>query len=185
MSPACPLSPNHFAPAGLESKYGNFIHTERRGNSLAFHIMSNQTFWEKCEAIFNRANGGKPLTVGSLAAVIREACPSYQGSDQDIAQIFLEIDENQDRLISLEEFRKSMTAKSPKEIERATLEDEFKLLDKDGSGTLNRIEIKRLCVEVGLKLSEKCLDELINAADHNKDGVISYDEFLQAWYNSS
>lgn len=68
---------------------------------------------------------------------------------------------------------------------RAQLEEEFKKMDKDGSGKLNRNEVKRLCQEVGLKLSDESLDALIDAADHNKDGEIGYDEFLQAWFNSS
>ncbi|CAG5128654.1 unnamed protein product [Candidula unifasciata] len=130
--------------------------------------MSTQTFLEKCRAIFQQANGGQPLTVGSLAA-----------------EMFLEIDKNQDRLISWEEFEKALLAKDPKEVTRAELEEVFKSVDKDGSGKLNKNEVKRLCQESGLKLSDERLDELINEADHNNDGEIGYEEFLQTWFNSS
>ena len=63
--------------------------------------------------------------------------------------------------------------------EAQELETAFNILDKDGSGTLSKEELiegyKRI---YGNNFNESEIDALLNMADENEDGVISYSEWL-------
>ena len=52
----------------------------------------------------------------------------------------------------------------------------FRTLDKDGSGTIDTGEFKHL---IGDKLTEDEVMTIINAADADGDGTLSYEEFVK------
>ncbi|KAK3766004.1 hypothetical protein RRG08_002247 [Elysia crispata] len=140
---------------------------------------TNKSFEEKCTLFFKEANGGDPITVGQLAAVIRKACPSFQGSDQDIAQMFLAVDADNDRTVSWEEFTEALFAKDISEVTRAELEEAFKKLDKDGSGALSSEEIKTLMAELEIPVEGDTLEKIMFEADTGKDGTVNINEFFK------
>ncbi|RUS71999.1 hypothetical protein EGW08_020247 [Elysia chlorotica] len=146
---------------------------------------TNKSFEQKCEQFFKEANGGDPISVGQLAAVIRKACPSFQGSDQDIAQMFLEVDSDSDQKITWEEFTGALFAKDISEVTRAELEEAFKNLDKDKSGKLSREEVKNLMMELEISASEEALDKTISDVDSSGDGLIDIKEFLQLFKDAN
>lgn len=61
--------------------------------------------------------------------------------------------------------------------------EQFKKLDKDQSGLLNKEEIKaalkEIYSEIDLHLSDADIEHLINSADKNGDGKINIEEFIQ------
>ncbi|XP_059138518.1 calmodulin-like [Physella acuta] len=142
---------------------------------------TTKSFEEKCKVFFDQANGGNPITVGQLARVIRSACPNFQGTDQEIAEMFFEVDANNDKLVDWNEFSTALFAKDPKEVTRAELQTLFKSIDKDGSGKLDKTEIINLVKEQGLSITDEELDDLIKEADVNGDGLIDFEELLRLW----
>jgi hypothetical protein len=56
----------------------------------------------------------------------------------------------------------------------------FRLMDKDGSGTLDFEEFKEALSNTGVVdgISDEILHQVITSADSNNDGVIQYSEFL-------
>ncbi|KAK4238776.1 hypothetical protein C8A03DRAFT_33172 [Achaetomium macrosporum] len=54
----------------------------------------------------------------------------------------------------------------------------FEIFDKDGTGDITAAELGNVMKELGLNPSDEELQDLINEVDTNKDGVISFDEFL-------
>lgn len=63
--------------------------------------------------------------------------------------------------------------------EAQELEDAFNLLDKDGSGQLDKDELMEgYRMIYGDNFNEAEVDALLNMADENDDGVISYSEWL-------
>ena len=52
----------------------------------------------------------------------------------------------------------------------------FRTLDKDGSGTIDTRDFKHL---IGDKLSEDEVMTIINAADKEGNGKLSYEEFVK------
>jgi len=68
--------------------------------------------------------------------------------------------------------------------EAQELEDAFNMLDKDGSGTLEKDElIEGYRMIYGDNFNENEIDALLNMADENDDGVISYSEWLMTSMN--
>ena len=56
----------------------------------------------------------------------------------------------------------------------------FKAMDRDGNGSLNPVEFKYSMRDYGLTLSEIEVTQIVKYFDTNKDGKISFDEFLRA-----
>ena len=68
--------------------------------------------------------------------------------------------------------------------ESQDLENAFLLLDTDGSGTLSKEELIEGYKKIyGINYNEQEIDALINMADENDDGVISYSEWLMTAMN--
>ena len=70
------------------------------------------------------------------------------------------------------------------QTELASLAEQFRAFDKDGSGALSPGELKHALLEVqGIDYNEKELSEIIKKIDQDGDGEINYAEFLMASLN--
>jgi len=54
----------------------------------------------------------------------------------------------------------------------------FKLLDKDGDGTLSLLELQEVFTNLNFKFSEGELKKMVATIDRNRDGQIDLDEFM-------
>jgi calmodulin len=63
------------------------------------------------------------------------------------------------------------------------LRDAFAVFDTDGSGSIDRKELKRLMKKLGQALSEAELDAMMSEVDENGDGEISFEEFKALMQN--
>jgi Ca2+-binding EF-hand superfamily protein len=68
-----------------------------------------------------------------------------------------------------------MSAPSEAEIKEC-----FDTFDADGSGAIDKKEIKEVCKALGVDASGAEIDELIKQADADGDGKIQYSEFKKA-----
>ncbi|CAD8200201.1 unnamed protein product [Paramecium octaurelia] len=59
------------------------------------------------------------------------------------------------------------------------IQEYFNAFDKDGSGFIDKEEIKELAKNVGLDWSDHKLEKIISALDTNGDGKISFEEFYE------
>jgi hypothetical protein len=57
----------------------------------------------------------------------------------------------------------------------------FKQIDVDGSGDLDKSELKVVAEQLGLEISDKELDTMLKQMDENDDGAISPEEFETWW----
>ena len=53
----------------------------------------------------------------------------------------------------------------------------FELVDTDGDGYLSVAELKQLMVALGYEISDTRVVEVVVAADENRDGKLSLEEF--------
>ena len=56
----------------------------------------------------------------------------------------------------------------------------FKIMDDDGSKTINQQEFAKACKDFRIGISEENVPTLFNAFDINRDGTLNIDEFLMA-----
>jgi len=100
---------------------------------------------------------------------------------RDVREMIDSVDDNGNGTIDFEEFlllmkSRGMGGKSDPEKE---LRDAFRVFDKDDSGSISRAELKLLMLKLGQNLTENEIDQMMDIADENGDGEISYEEFRQ------
>ena len=59
------------------------------------------------------------------------------------------------------------------------LKEAFKVFDKDGSGSISAAELKHVMNNLGEKLTDEEVDEMISEADVDGDGEINFEEFIK------
>jgi len=69
--------------------------------------------------------------------------------------------------------------KNLKEVDcEAELQETFKHFNPSGKGFTAQ-DLKRVAAEIGEKLSDEEINEMLKEADLDKDGLINYQEFLK------
>ena len=56
--------------------------------------------------------------------------------------------------------------------------DYLQVFDKDGNGFISAAELRHIMTNLGEKLTDEEVDEMIREADVDGDGQINYDEFV-------
>ena len=56
---------------------------------------------------------------------------------------------------------------------------EFKAVDKDGLGTVNELEFRRILRQFCANLSEEEFDTVVTTFDHTSNGQVSYNDFVK------
>ena len=54
----------------------------------------------------------------------------------------------------------------------------FRVFDKDGNGFISASELRHVMTNLGEKLTDEEVDEMIKEADIDGDGLVNYEEFV-------
>jgi Ca2+-binding EF-hand superfamily protein len=100
-------------------------------------------------------------------------------SEADLIEMINSVDDNGDNEIDFEEFLILMKSRSGERDPVKELRDAFAVFDTDGSGSIDRKELKRLMKKLGQALTEAELDAMMEEVDSNGDGEISFEEFCE------
>jgi calmodulin len=98
-------------------------------------------------------------------------------SEAELVEMINSVDENGDNEIDFEEFLVLMKSRIGEKDPDKELRDAFAVFDSDGSGSIDRKELKRLMKKLGQKLSDEEVDAMMDEVDTNGDGEISFEEF--------
>jgi len=63
-------------------------------------------------------------------------------------------------------------------LETALTEKPFSVFDKDGNGYISAAELRHVMTNLGEKLTDEEVDEMIREADIDGDGQVNYEEFV-------
>jgi calmodulin len=94
-----------------------------------------------------------------------------------------EVDANGDGTIDFPEFLNLMAKKMQDTDTEDDLKEAFKVFDKDNDGYISAAELRHVLTNIGEKLSDEEVDEMIREADIDGDGQINYEEFVKMMIN--
>lgn len=120
-------------------------------------------------------NGDGTIELHELQQVMRKL--GQNPSEAELIEMINSVDDNGDNEIDFEEFLILMKSRIGERDPEKELRDAFAVFDTDGSGSIDRKELKRLMKKLGQALSEAELDAMMEEVDTNGDGEISFEEF--------
>lgn len=126
--------------------------------------------------IFDKDKDGIILTK-ELGTVMRGL--GQNPSDNEIAEMILEVDKNGDGTIDFNEFLDLIGEKLKTSGNKQELLEAFKVIDKDGIGALPSYEFRFLMSTSNANIKDEEIDEMIKEADQDGDGTIDYNEFIR------
>ena len=116
----------------------------------------------------------------------KEACRLLSHSCTDACfltllfiRITLQIDADGSGTIDFPEFLTMMARKMKDTDSEEEILEAFKVFDKDGNGFISAAELRHIMTNLGEKLTDEEVDEMIREADIDGDGQINYEEFVK------
>ena len=90
-----------------------------------------------------------------------------------------EVDADGNGTIDFPEFLSLMARKMKDTDTEDELIEAFKVFDRDGNGLISAAELRHVMTNLGEKLTDEEVDEMIREADIDGDGHINYEEFVR------
>lgn len=88
------------------------------------------------------------------------------------------VDQDGNGTIEFDEFLIMMSRKLKDSDGDAELREAFRVFDKNGDGFISPTELQHVMTNLGEKLTEEEVDDMIREADVDGDGLVNYDEFV-------
>ncbi|CAF5199694.1 unnamed protein product, partial [Rotaria magnacalcarata] len=128
-------------------------------------------------ALFDRLGGGV-ISIQDLAFVIRSI--GYQTTPSELESMIREVDRDDNGLIDFDEFKQMMISKGDSRFEMFNdelLNETFRIFDKNGNGFISEMEIRSVMNNLGEKLTDDELNDMIREADLDGNRQVDYAEF--------
>lgn len=99
-------------------------------------------------------------------------------TEAELRDLVNEIDINGDGEIDFGEFVSLMARQVSDHDAEEELREAFKIFDRNEDGFISASELRLVMTNLGEKLTDEEIDDMIREADFDKDGVINYEEFV-------
>jgi len=126
-------------------------------------------------SLFDKDGDGK-ITTKELGTVMRSL--GQNPTEAELKEMIAEVDANKNGTIEFQEFLTMMSKKMKEPDSQDEIREAFKVFDKDGNGFISAAELRHVMTNLGEKLTDEEVDEMIREADINGDGQINYNEFV-------
>ncbi|XP_078659449.1 calmodulin-alpha-like isoform X2 [Branchiostoma floridae x Branchiostoma belcheri] len=121
-------------------------------------------------------DGGGDISVKELGSVMRSL--GQNPTEQELQDMVRSVDQDGNGTIDFNEFLQMMQKAMKSDVDsEAELKEAFRVFDKDGNGFISSEELRHVMTNLGEKLTDEEVEEMIDAADINGDGQIDYEEF--------
>lgn len=142
---------------------------EYYANASAFE--DDAKFFETMKSLWN-----VPQDINSSKPNSRENTLSkYNYGKGEISSLFADSDPGVEQ--NMEKLRQQLIARGARGI--VGLQRKFRIVDDDGSKSLNMVEFKKAIRECALNMTDLQLSQLFGYFDKDRSGTISFDEFIQ------
>lgn len=117
------------------------------------------------------------ITTKELGVVMRSL--GQNPTEAELQDMVSEVDADGNGTIDFQEFLDLMARKMKDSDSEEELKEAFKVFDKDGNGFISAAELRHVMTNLGEKLTDEEVDEMIKEADTDGDGQVNYDEFVK------
>lgn len=153
-----------------------------KSNLIQGDNLSEEQLNEMREAfmLFDK-DGDGTISSLELGSVMRSL--GQKPTDDELKDMINEIDSDNNGLIDFNEFRAMMSKRVAKPDSPDELRQAFNVFDKDGDGKISSAELKIVMTQLGEKLTDEEINEMIKEADTDGDQQVNFQEFCKMMHS--
>lgn len=121
-------------------------------------------------------DGDGTIDAEELGTVLRSL--GNQPTDEEVEDMIKEADKDGNGTIDFAEFIEMMPTQERDDNAEEEMLEAFRVFDTDGNGSITADELRQIFVNLGEKLTEDEIADMIDEADTDGDGEINYQEFV-------
>ena len=99
-------------------------------------------------------------------------------TEKELQDMVTSVDHDGNGLIDFPEFLTLMSQKMTATAVEEEIKEAFRVFDMDGNGLISASELRHVMTNLGERLTDKQVDDMIKEADIDGDGHINYNEFV-------
>ena len=122
-------------------------------------------------------DGDGTITSKELGTVMRSL--GQNPTEAELQDMINEVDADGNGTIDFPEFLTMMAKKMKNNDSEEEILEAFKVFDRDGNGFISAAELRHIMTNLGEKMSDSEVDDMIREADLDGDGQINYEEFVK------
>ncbi|KAL4238030.1 hypothetical protein ACF0H5_002741 [Mactra antiquata] len=126
--------------------------------------------------LFDRDGSGS-ISTKELGIVMKSLGETK--SDAELAKLIAEVDVDGNGEIDFDEYLEMMANRMSFTGSADQIREAFKVFDKDNKGYLTVDELRHIMTNLGEKLGDEEVDEMLMIVDADGNGMIDYEEFTQ------
>ncbi|XP_035669404.1 calmodulin-A isoform X2 [Branchiostoma floridae] len=158
-----------YAPRSLPTQLGD-------GHVLADQLTEEQIAeFKEAFSLFDK-DGDGTITTKELGTVMRSL--GQNPTEAELQDMINEVDADGNGTIDFPEFLTMMARKMKDTDSEEEIREAFRVFDKDGNGFISAAELRHVMTNLGEKLTDEEVDEMIREADIDGDGQVNYEEFV-------
>merc|ERR1712182_31199 len=115
--------------------------------------------------------------MGELKAAMRAL--GFEVKKEDVRRMLSDIGRDPAQSINFDDFCEVLSGRMGDKNSREEIDKVFALFDEDEIGKISFRNLKRIAQELGENLNDEELQEMIDEADRDGDGLINPDEFYR------